>query len=35
VFFDNGLANPNVFDGKAYGEPVAGTPLPALPPPCP
>jgi hypothetical protein len=23
VFFDNGLVNPNVIDGKAYGEPVA------------
>jgi hypothetical protein len=35
VFFDNGLANPKVIDGKAYGESVAGTPLPGLPAPCP
>ena len=35
VFFDNGLANPYVIDGKAYGEPVAGTPIPELPAPCP
>lgn len=35
VRFDNGLLNPNVIDGKPYGEPVAATPLLLLPAPCP
>ena len=34
VFFDNGAENPNVIDGKAFGEPVARTPDASLPPRC-
>ena len=34
VRFDNGTANPFVFDGKPYGEPVARTPEKKLPRRC-
>ncbi len=34
VFFDHGLNNPAVFDGKPYGQSVARTPDASLPPAC-